>query len=225
MARIFQNIDSSWVLPVSIRRGNAMPLDTTDVWFPTFGDRPQKAKEKAAIYAASKSNTSYVGQILSVIEGHLEDKKFVPDTEDEDFGIYIIIDEKGTLLKISDIGIDNSQIGLYREAIYSSITKTDDGYIIPVPTLNDTIGGEFIKGTSSLHINGIKYNMSEYVEGVAVIDEKGVVTGFEKSSDDICNAIKFDLFDLTIDSKGDKYTNTGDEIIITAQFKNNDKVE
>lgn len=66
-------------------RGNALPLDSTEIW---------ESLAEAEAYAAGVANTSttaYVGQTLKVI-----------DTTKQSVTVYIIADNAGTLLPLID---------------------------------------------------------------------------------------------------------------------------
>lgn len=76
MAKIFNN--DYMALPISIKRGNPAPVDTTAVWY---------AKADLETYAASGA-TAYVGQILTLVaDGKCE--------------AYMISNEAGTLIKLA----------------------------------------------------------------------------------------------------------------------------
>ena len=76
---------SSMGLPMNINRGNPIPVDSTSVWY---------SLEEAQEYATNGA-TSYVGQILTVVD------------EAENLSTaYIIEDTAGTLKKISFSGED-----------------------------------------------------------------------------------------------------------------------
>lgn len=77
MAVILKN-GGSMSLPIAIKRGNPIPLDTTAVWY---------AKADLEDYAKTGA-TAYVGQILTLIEGGQCEA-------------YMISNEAGTLVKLA----------------------------------------------------------------------------------------------------------------------------
>lgn len=77
MAKILENA-AYMALPLSIKRGNPAPIDTTAVWY-----------DKAAMQAYAQSGaTAYVGQLLSLV------------TQDG-LEAYLIADTAGTLLPLT----------------------------------------------------------------------------------------------------------------------------
>lgn len=185
-------------LPINIKRGNPIPLDSTSVHYPTAGG--PSALANAQDYAANNP-VAYVGQIITVCEGTFTGDSFIPNMAHENSGIYYIADKAGTLIKLvnnavyaddkkEDIEVDYSQI---------VITKTEEGIftsaIIMAPR-------SFKKDTSDLFINGIKYNNTEYTE-ILVEDET-----------DICDRIEFKAFEIIPQTDG-----VGDEITIMADYE------
>ena len=77
MATILNNA-AYMALPMNIKRGNPIPLDTTAVWY---------SKSDLETYAASGA-TAYVGQVLTL----------VTDSKCE---AYMISNEAGTLIKLA----------------------------------------------------------------------------------------------------------------------------
>lgn len=81
---------SSMGLPMNINRGNPIPVDSTLVWY---------SLEEAQEYATNGA-TSYVGQILTVVD------------EAENLSTaYVIEDKAGTLKQLSATGDDKLQWG------------------------------------------------------------------------------------------------------------------
>jgi hypothetical protein len=81
---INSNIDSKLVWVKTMARGQCFPLDSTEIW-PALGDA---STEGTAAYYAKNDPTAYVGQTLKVVEGGT-------------VGVYVIIDEAGTLVKVA----------------------------------------------------------------------------------------------------------------------------
>lgn len=77
MATILNNA-AYMALPMNIKRGNPIPLDTTAVWY---------SKAELDAYAATGA-TSYVGQVLTLVENGT-------------VAAYMISDEAGTLVKLA----------------------------------------------------------------------------------------------------------------------------
>mgnify|MGYP007006847757 CR=1 FL=1 len=77
MATILNNA-AYMALPMNIKRGNPIPLDTTAVWY---------SKAELDAYAATGA-TAYVGQVLALVENGA-------------VGAYMISDEAGTLVKLA----------------------------------------------------------------------------------------------------------------------------
>lgn len=183
-------------LPINIKRGNPIPLDSTSVHYPTAGG--PSALNNAQEYAQNNP-VAYVGQIITVCEGTFTGDSFVPDMAHENSGIYYIADKVGTLIKLvnnavyaddkkEDIEVDYSRIS--SETIEGVLVTT---IIAPKP---------FKKGTSDLFINGIKYNNSEYVEILVV------------GKTDICDRIEFKAFEIIPQKDG-----VGDEITVMADYE------
>lgn len=77
MATILTNA-AYMALPMNIKRGNPIPLDTTAVWY---------SKSELDAYAATGA-TAYVGQVLTLVENNT-------------VAAYMISDEAGTLVKLA----------------------------------------------------------------------------------------------------------------------------
>ena len=77
MATILNNA-AYMALPMNIKRGNPIPLDTTAVWY---------SKAELDTYAATGA-TAYVGQVLTLVENGA-------------VAAYMISDEAGTLVKLA----------------------------------------------------------------------------------------------------------------------------
>ena len=85
-------------LPISYKRGNPIPLDTTAVWY-------DEAQLKA--YAATGA-TAYIGQILTLVQPIL-------DAEGQDTGaktaiVYVIANAAGDLIKLGDANTDADEL-------------------------------------------------------------------------------------------------------------------
>lgn len=188
-------------LPINIRRGNPIPLDSTSVHYPTFTDGvvTTSAYENAVDYAKN-SPVAYVGQIITVCEGTLEEGSFVVSKSSAETGVYYIADREGTLVKLVNNEIYNDDKKEDLEVDYTKITSTkiDDVLVTTIIAPKP-----FKKGTSDLFINGIKYNNTEYVEILA------------EGKTDICDRIEFTAFEI-IPQKED---GVGDEITIMADYE------
>ena len=189
-------------LPINIKRGNPIPLDSTSVHYPTAGG--PSALDNAKEYA-TKSPVSYVGQIITVCEGEFTSDSFVPNMAHKDSGIYYIADKAGTLVKLVNNAIYNDDKKEDLEVEYDKIviTKTAEGVFTSATILAPK---PFKKGTSDLFINGIKYNNSEYEE-ILKEGEKG-----------ICDRIEFTAFEVIPQTKVDDVV-VGDEITIMADYE------
>lgn len=85
-------------LPISYKRGNPIPLDTTAVWY----DEAQLKN-----YAETGA-TAYVGQVLTLVQPVL-------DAEGQDTGVktaivYVIANTAGDLIKLGDAGTDADEL-------------------------------------------------------------------------------------------------------------------
>lgn len=190
-------------LPINIKRGNPIPLDTTSVHYPTFnanGEVSVSAFNNARNYA--KTNVvAYVGQIITVCEGILENGAFKV-VNDEKSGVYYIADEAGTLVKLVNNEVYNDDKKEDLEIDYSKLIQntTEEGAFVSTIIIAPK---DYKRGTSDLFINGIKYNNSEYTE-IKYTDGGGVETGSE-----VCNAILFEAFAVV----------DGDEVTIMADYE------
>lgn len=186
-------------LPINIKRGNPIPLDTTSVHYPTFGETYISAYDNAHAYAKSNP-VAYVGQIITVCEGDMVNGSFVPDMSRESSGVYYIADKKGTLVKLINAALSVEDLREDIEVDYNkiSIIKTDDKFSYAIITTDRP----FKAGTSDLFINGIKYNNSEYEE-IPIEGKEG-----------ICESIKFSAFEIIPQVDG-----VGDEITIMADYE------
>ena len=190
-------------LPINIKRGNPIPLDTTSIHYPTFEDGKvlKSALENAQDYAANNV-VAYVGQIITVCEGVLENGAFKV-VNNENSGVYYIADEAGTLVKLVNNEVYNDDKKEDLEIDYSKLiqnTNKDDGSFVSTIIIAPK---SYKKGTSDLFINGIKYNNSEYTE-ITYTDGGGVETDSET-----CNAILFEAFAVV----------DGDEVTIQADYE------
>lgn len=234
MARIFET--TTWNLPHSIERAYPKPLDSTEIWYPTVIEANgvktigTTALNRAIAYAESEVNTSYVGQIICVLEGRLVNGELIYNgIKPEYYSIQLSNSGKGELVPLFDESLINKIVNNQHETLEIDYENglignfNEDGHtIILAPG-----SGWFKQATSTLFINGLQSNRSEYYEG-CYVDEKFVEGGTpHKITDElgneeeiqICNAIKFDKFEL---NKGDVFddnrANNGDEIIINAMF-------
>ena len=179
MAKILT--DSGYMaLPINIKRGNPIPLDTTAVWY---------NKTELETYAASGA-TAYVGQILTL----------VADSKCE---AYMISNEAGTLIKLAQTtasgdlahdvatlqgqvadliskvgakaGTDTEATGLYKEIAdvlavangkVSSVKATDASVVIGGTTTAPTIGVQLSKdggNALTLEADGLKVLVPEVI--------------------------------------------------------------
>ena len=177
MAKILT--DSGYMaLPINIKRGNPIPLDTTAVWY---------NKTELENYAATGA-TAYVGQILTL----------VADSKCE---AYMISNEAGTLIKLAQTtasgdlahdvatlqgqvadliskvgakaGADTEATGLYKEIAdvlavangkVSSVKATDASVVIGGTATAPTIGVQLSKGEGNaltLETDGLKVLVPE----------------------------------------------------------------
>lgn len=198
-------------LPINIKRGNPIPLDSTSVHYPTFKDgKLDKTAYANASEYAQKEPVAYVGQIITVCEGTLENGTFVPNMAHVDSGIYYIADKAGLLVKLVNNAVyaDDKKEDL--EVVYGDIkiTRDDNNKFVsaiikaPQSKINPNSKG-FKKGTSDLFINGIKYNNSEYEELV------------KEGETDICYGILFKAFEIIPQNEN----GVGDEITIMADYE------
>jgi hypothetical protein len=191
-------------LPINIKRGNPIPLDTTSVHYPTFnanGEVSVSAFNNARNYAENNV-VAYVGQIITVCEGVLENGAFKVSNSDNS-GVYYIADEAGTLVKLVNNEVYNDDKKEDLEIDYSKLiqnTNKDDGTFVSTIIIAPK---SYKYGTSDLFINGIKYNNTEYTE-ITYTDGGGVETGSET-----CNAILFEAFAVV----------DGDEVTIMADYE------
>lgn len=195
-------------LPINIKRGNPIPLDSTSVHYPTFKDGVivTTAYANASEYAKNEP-VAYVGQIITICEGDIVDGTFVPNMAHEDSGIYYIADKKGTLVKLVNNAIYNDDKKEDLEVDYDKIviTKTAEGVFTSATIFAPK---PFKKGTSDLFINGIKYNNSEYKE-ITVEGKEG-----------ICDRIEFTAFEVIPHIEKDGVVEVvGDEITIMADYE------
>ena len=201
--------DSGYMpLPINIKRGNPIPLDSTSVYYPEFtadGTVSKSAYENAATYAQGDP-VAYVGQIITVCEGTFENGEFTPNMAHENSGIYYIANKIGTLVKLvnnvvyaddkkEDIEVDYDKIVITRaDGVFTSA-------IIIAPR-------NFKVKTSDLFINGIKYNNSEYKEVLV------------EGKTDICDRIEFTAFEVIPHKEKDGVVEVvGDEITILADYE------
>lgn len=179
MAKILT--DSGYMaLPINIKRGNPIPLDTTAVWY---------NKTELETYAATGA-TAYVGQILTL----------VADSKCEAF---MISNEAGTLIKLAQTtasgdlahdvatlqgqvadliskvgakaGADTEATGLYKEIAdvlavangkVSSVKATDASVVIGGTATAPTIGVQLSKGEGNaltLEADGLKVLVPEVI--------------------------------------------------------------
>ena len=179
MAKILT--DSGYMaLPINIKRGNPIPLDTTAVWY---------NKTELETYAATGA-TAYVGQILTL----------VADSKCE---AYMISNEAGTLVKLAQTsasgdlahdvamlqgqvadliskvgakaGADTEATGLYKEIAdvlavangkVSSVEATDASVVIGGTATAPTIGVQLSKGEGNaltLEADGLKVLVPEVI--------------------------------------------------------------
>ena len=208
-----------WNLPHSIERAFAKPLDSKEVWYPTW-DKDSKsktlAKERALAYARSGFTTSYVGQVLCVVEGHvnLETGEInYKGVQPKYYSVYINSSGDGDLYPM--IPEDGTYQYENREIDYKN------GLIGDLIILGS--GEYFKRGSSTLFINGIQYNQSEYEEGL--YEGGSFAPNSSRVYDDISyvNAIRFTKFELNPGDNSQRYGNydkgnNGDEILISAIF-------
>lgn len=199
-------------LPINIKRGNPIPLDSSSVHYPTFdndGNITVSAFDNAKEYATN-SPVSYVGQIITVCEGIIDNGNFVVQANDNT-GVYYIADEKGTLIKLVNTNIIEDEKDKEREDIEIDYNNNLIPYIhnIDGEEKRYTIiisKGSYKKGTSDLFINGIKYNNTEYQEIYYEAQESGFTID---DTAEICNGILFEYFDVI----------QGDEVTILADYE------
>lgn len=167
-------------LPMNIKRGNPIPLDTTAVWY---------NKTELETYAATGA-TAYVGQILTL----------VADSKCE---AYMISNEAGTLIKLAQTtasgdlahdvatlqgqvadliskvgakaGADTEATGLYKEIAdvlaiangkVSSVKATDASVVISGTATAPTVGVQLSKGEGNaltLEADGLKVLVPEVI--------------------------------------------------------------
>ena len=186
-------------LPINIKRGNPIPLDTTSIHYPTAGGL--SALDNAKDYAKNNP-VAYVGQIITVCEGIFSNDSFVPNMAHIDSGIYYIADKSGTLVKLvnneiySDDKKEDIEISYKDIEIVKDSTNNFQYAIIKSPR-------DYKKGTSDLFINGIKYNNSEYEEIL------------KDGETNICDKIKFTAFEIIPQNE----SGVGDEITILADYE------
>lgn len=234
MARIIET--TTWNLPHSIERAFPKPLDSTEIWYPTVIEVDgvktigTTALNNAIAYAQSTMNTSYVGQTVCVLEGRLVNGELIYNgIKPEYYSIQLsnsgvgeltpLFDES-LITKIANNQYETLEINYGTGLIYD---KEEGCSIILAPG-----SGIFKQATSTLFINGLQSNRSEYYEGwyengefkendardFKITDALG-----NEETIRVCNAIKFDKFEL---SAGEVYdnnrANNGDEIIMNAMF-------
>lgn len=236
MARIIKT--TTWNLPHSIERAFPKPLDSTEIWYPTV-EKDEKgniikttAFDRASAYALSTVNTSYVGQVLCVLEGRLDGETLnFNGIKPEYYSIQLDNGGNGKLVPLFDESlinkIANNQNTTLEIDYKSGLIKEEEYSIILAPGSVSGEIGLFKHNTSTLFINGLQSNRSEYIEGYynengfkegpidhEITDESGNTETIK-----VCNAIKFDKFIL---DPGKVYDNNrqndGDEIIINAMF-------
>lgn len=181
MAKISEIEKKYMPLPLSIERGNAMPLDTTSVYYPTFDAEKNEILSTALANAANyaKNNpTAYVGQIIQVIEGVFVDGVFVADATHLDTGVYLIAGTDGLLIKLmtdriyEDNKLENIEID-YENALIEDKDEETGEFRMKIispkvfKVLSDVENGVF---NTHLYINGVQYNPSEYKEFKETID-------------------------------------------------------
>ena len=191
-------------LPINIKRGNPIPLDSTSVHYPTAGG--PSALANAQDYAKNNP-VAYVGQIITVCEGEFTSDSFVPDMTHENSGIYYIADRAGTLVKLvnNSVYADDKKVDLEVDYDTIVITKTEEGIFTSAIIIAQK---PFKKGTSDLFINGIKYNNSEYTEILV------------EGKTDICDRIEFTAFEVIPHKEKDGVVEVvGDEITILADYE------
>lgn len=228
MARIIKT--TTWNLPHSIERAFPKPLDSTEIWYPSV-EKDEKgniitttALDRAMAYAKSEKNTSYVGQILCVLEGILEGENLnFKGIKPEYYSIQLDNDGKGELVPLFDESLINkitNNQNTTLEIDYENNLIKEEGYTIILAP------GLFKQDTSTLFINGLQSNRSEYYEGYydgKTFEEKSIdheITDElgNKETIKVCNAIKFDKFELDPGTIYDNRRNNGDEIIMNATF-------
>lgn len=238
MARIIET--TTWNLPHSIERAFPKPLDSTEIWYPTVIEVDgvktigTTALNNAIAYAQSTVNTSYVGQTVCVLEGRLVNGGLIYNGIKPEYysiqlnaagvGELVPLFDESLITKIANNQYETLEID-YKEGLKYN---KEEGYSI----ILSPGSGLFKQATSTLFINGLQSNRSEYYEGWYE-DEKFVADARDfKITDElgneetirVCNAIKFDKFELSAgDVFGDVRANNGDEIIMNAMFVENKK--
>lgn len=239
MARIIET--TTWNLPHSIDRAFPKPLDSTEIWYPTVIEIDgvktigTTALNRAIAYAESTVNTSYVGQIICILEGRLVNGELIYNgIKPEYYSIQLNASGMGELTPLFDESlinkIANNQYSTleidYNSGLIGNFNEDKYTIILAPGSVSGEIG-LFKSNTSTLFINGLQSNRSEYIEGY--YNENGFKEGpIEHDITDesgntetilVCNAIKFDKFELNPgDVVDDNRNNNGDEIIINAMF-------
>lgn len=233
MARIIET--TTWNLPHSIERAFPKPLDSTEIWYPTVIEVDgvktigTTALNNAIAYAQSTVNTSYVGQTVCVLEGRLVNGELIYNGIKPEYysiqlsnsgvGELVPLFDESLITKIANNQYETLEINYENGLIYN---KEEECSIILAPG-----SGIFRQATSTLFINGLQSNRSEYYEGwyedgkfisgardYKITNELG-----KEETIRVCNAIKFDKFELSKgDVFGDSRANNGDEVIMNAMF-------
>ncbi len=209
-----------WNLPHSIERAEAKPLDSTEIWLPTYDkntNTPTRAYNRALAYAQSDKTTSYVGQIVCVLEGTIDGGTGTIDyrgIQPKYYSIYLDNNGKGALCDlVPEIELPEipEKYENYEINYETGLISTDEGSVIVAVNY-------FKKGSSTLFINGIQYNNSEYEEG-CYGNGKFSSTSATLNNEPYCNAIRFTKFELNPGTVfGNNKSNDGDEILISAVY-------
>jgi hypothetical protein len=233
MARILET--TTWNLPHSIERAFPKPLDSTEIWYPTVIEVDNvktigtTALNNAIAYAQSTVNTSYVGQTVCVLEGRLvngvlmyngiKPEYYSIQLNNSGVGELVPLFDESLITKIANNQYETLEINYENGLIYN---KEEGCSIILAPG-----SGIFRQATSTLFINGLQSNRSEYYEGwyedgkfMAEARDYKITNELGKEETiRVCNAIKFDKFELSKgDVFGDSRANNGDEVIMNAMF-------
>lgn len=233
MARILET--TTWNLPHSIERAFPKPLDSTEIWYPTVIEVDNvktigtTALNNAIAYAQSTVNTSYVGQTVCVLEGRLvngvlmyngiKPEYYSIQLNNSGVGELVPLFDESLITKIANNQYETLEINYENGLIYN---KEEECSIILAPG-----SGIFRQATSTLFINGLQSNRSEYYEGwyedgkfIAEARDHKITNELGKEETiRVCNAIKFDKFELSKgDVFGDSRANNGDEVIMNAMF-------
>ena len=85
-------------LPISYKRGNPIPLDTTAVWY-----------DEAQLRTYAKDGaTAYIGQILTLVKPILDEEG--TDTGLKTSVVYVIANAEGDLIKLADANTDADEL-------------------------------------------------------------------------------------------------------------------